>query len=240
MSDTYSSLIVKGALWALVLFSIVTWALILAKGTQSWRVARNNQRFQKAFWSAGDLPQAAALGNPRDSALGRVAHAAFTALTETSEGLHDLEHSWDRLESLERLLRQQIVKERGSLESGLAILASVGSTAPFVGLFGTVFGIVHAMTAISQNGTADIGVVAGPIGEALVTTGVGIAVAVPAVLAYNFFVRRLKVTGGVLDDFGTDLISLAQKSNFRIRPFNRAAPDESTAPIDATSEGAYV
>ena len=81
-------------------------------------------------------------------------------------------------------------KERGSLESGLAILATIGSISPFVGLFGTVWGIMGALTNISKSGSASLEVVAGPIGEALVATAIGIAVAVPAVVGYNFFTRR--------------------------------------------------
>ena len=97
------------------------------------------------------------------------------------------------------------------------MLAFIGSTAPFVGLFGTVFGIIHALSAISSNSSASIEVVAGPIGEALIATGIGIAVAVPSVLAYNFFIRRLKLTGADLDDFATDFVSLAQKTGFRLK-----------------------
>lgn len=103
------------------------------------------------------------------------------------------------------------------------MLASIGSTAPFVGLFGTVFGIIHALTAITHSASASIDVVAGPIGEALVATGIGIAVAVPAVLAYNFFVRRVKAASADLDAFATDFVTLAQKAGFRV-PAAAAAP----------------
>ncbi|HEY1227795.1 MAG TPA: MotA/TolQ/ExbB proton channel family protein, partial [Ramlibacter sp.] len=104
------------------------------------------------------------------------------------------------------------------------------STAPFVGLLGTVFGIIHALTAISASASASIDVVAGPIGEALIATGVGIAVAVPAVLAYNFYVRRLKVAALSLDDYANDLVNLAQKSSYRLtRPSSQAATRQHTA-----------
>src|SRR5690606_15585901 len=132
-------------------------------------------------------------------------------------GPHDLEHSGDRQDLLERHLRQQMQKERRSLESGLAILASIGSTAPFVGLFGTVWGILGALQDISKTGSASLDVVAGPIGEALIATGIGIAVAVPAVLAYNFFLRRLKLVWADLEDFATDLVNLTQKAAFRLQ-----------------------
>ena len=107
-------------------------------------------------------------------------------------------------------------KERGSLESGLAILATIGSISPFVGLFGTVWGIMGALTNISKSGSASLEVVAGPIGEALVATAVGIAVAVPAVIGYNFFIRRNKVIWALLDDFSIDFVNLALKTSFLI------------------------
>jgi biopolymer transport protein ExbB len=223
MNDFSTTYIVQGALWTLAVFSIVTWALIVIKGIQHAYVSRRDRAFSRKFWGAPDLSAAAALREAQPGPKARLAQAGFSALAEpfsgspaTQAGTHDLEHSWDRQELLERHLRQQIQKERRSLESGLAVLASIGSTAPFVGLFGTVFGIIHALTAITHSASASIDVVAGPIGEALVATGVGIAVAVPAVLAYNFFLRRLKVVNAELDNYATDLINLTQRSGFRI------------------------
>ena len=217
MNDSTLNLIVQAALYSLVVFSVVTWVLILIKGVQHWRLSKRNKAFTKQFWAASSLDAAAALASD-SSPKSRLATVGFDALyvSEGTSTEHDLEHSWDRQELLERHLRQQIQKEYHSLESGLAVLASVGSTAPFVGLFGTVFGIIHALSAIGKNATASIDVVAGPIGEALVATGVGIAVAVPAVLAFNFYVRRLKVTAAELDDYATDFVNLAQKNGFRV------------------------
>ena len=129
---------------------------------------------------------------------------------------NDLSHAINHQDRLERALRQQIVRERRSLETGLAVVASIGSTSPFIGLFGTVWGIMEALKGISAAGSASLETVAGPIGAALVATGVGIAVAVPAVLVYNYFLRRLKLTAADLDDFAHDFYSLAQKSAFRV------------------------
>ncbi|MGI9213354.1 MAG: MotA/TolQ/ExbB proton channel family protein, partial [Methylococcaceae bacterium] len=117
-----------------------------------------------------------------------------------------------------RRLRQQRQKERGALERGLAVLATIGSTSPFVGLFGTVWGIMHALQGISKSGSASLDVVAGPICEALVATAIAIAVAVPAVIGYNFFLRRNKVIWAQLDDFATDFVHLALKTSFLIKP----------------------
>ena len=245
MTSYYLDLIVQGALYALVLFSIVTWVLILAKGVQHWRLAKRDRRFDQQFWSASSLDAATALaGDACPKA--RLASVGFDALYVNESGeaaAGDLEHSWDRQELLERHLRQQIQKEYQSLESGLAVLASIGSTAPFVGLFGTVFGIIHALGAIGKSGGAGIDVVAGPIGEALVATGVGIAVAVPAVLAFNFYVRRLKVTAAELDSYATDFVNLAQKNGFRVtKSVAKVAPRKAadSAPVTAAAtKGAY-
>src|SRR4051812_39384246 len=217
MSTYYLELIVQGSLYALLLFSVITWVLIIAKGVQHYRLGKRDKQFTKQFWSASTLDAASALASDA-SPKSRLANIGFEALhvSESGDASTDLEHSWDRQELLERHLRQQIQKEYQSLESGLAVLASIGSTAPFVGLFGTVFGIILALTAISSKSSANIEVVAGPIGEALVATGVGIAVAVPSVLAYNFFLRRLKLIAADLDDFATDFITLVQKSGFRV------------------------
>ena len=238
MTSYYLDLIVSGALYALVLFSVVTWLLILAKGIQHWRLGKRDRQFTRQFWSASTLDAASALASDA-SPKARLANVGFEALyVSDSDASSDLEHSWDRQELLERHLRQQIQKEYQSLESGLAVLASIGSTAPFVGLFGTVFGIIHALGAIGKSGSASIDVVAGPIGEALIATGVGIAVAVPAVLAYNFYVRRLKVTAAELDNYATDFVNLAQKNGFRVAkaPVRQAAA--AARPV-AAAEGAY-
>jgi biopolymer transport protein ExbB len=217
MSTYYLELIVQGSLYALLLFSVITWVLIIAKGVQHYRLGKRDKQFTKQFWSASTLDAASALAT-------------------------DLEHSWDRQELLERHLRQQIQKEYQSLESGLAVLASIGSTAPFVGLFGTVFGIIHALGAIGKSGSASIDVVAGPIGEALIATGVGIAVAVPAVLAFNFYVRRLKVTAAELDNYATDFVNLAQKNGFRVtRPASsrNGGAAQPVRPVAAPQQGAF-
>lgn len=239
MNELYKH-IVEWTLWSLAFFSVITWTLIILKGVQHSLLGIQNRRFKKDFWSAADLNAAASL-EKYVGPTARVAAIGFTTLRNAdSTPVSNLETSWDRQDLLERHLRQQIHKERRSLESGLAVLASIGSTAPFVGLFGTVFGIILALTAISSKSSANIEVVAGPIGEALVATGVGIAVAVPSVLAYNFFLRRLKLIAADLDDFATDFITLVQKSGFRINSITSTKTanrtnDFSTAKIKSDS-----
>jgi biopolymer transport protein ExbB len=225
--------IVSWTLWTLIAFSVVTWILILIKGVQHLRVAYTNRSYSRIFWHARDFNSAATLKG-FSGPLARVAYAGFSTLEEADDATttHDLEHSGDRQELLDRRLRQQMQKERGALESGLAVLATIGSTSPFVGLFGTVWGIMHALKDIGKSGSASLDVVAGPIGEALIATAIGIAVAVPAVIGYNFFLRRNKVIWAALDDFATDFVHLALKTSFIIQPnqAGRAGPARPAKP----------
>lgn len=234
MSDIATGAIVDGTLSILIGASVVTWALILIKGIQHIRISYHNRIFGQQFWGASSIQAASRLEEIKGPAA-RVAGVGFTTLIEADGGTttHDLEHTGDRQELLERRLRQQMQKEKGSLESGLAILATVGSISPFVGLFGTVWGIMGALTSISKSGSASLDVVAGPIGEALIATAVGIAVAVPAVVGYNFFIRRNKVVWAFLDDFAIDFIHLALKSSFIIE---RSGKQASITPINAVKK----
>jgi len=255
MSELASASIAQAALWILLAFSVASWALIFLKALQAVRASRADRRFERAFRQAADLDTAAGLTNAAtsDSPKAHVAAAFFCALADAAQATHARHpvhavhavagaHATQerRLEGEpsprfkdlgERALAQSIRQARRASDKGLAVLASIGSTAPFVGLFGTVFGIIHALSAIAHRASASIDVVAGPIGEALVATGVGIAVAVPAVLAYNFFVRRSKSLNADLDDFANDLLTLAEKRGFALRTDQRhgAAPTPASA-----------
>lgn len=205
----------SAVIWLLVGFSVATWALALAKAVQFVRLKNQDKRFHKQFWAASSLDSAAQLSHELPGPAARVAQSGYAAIAVGDAQPNDLSHAINHQDRLERALRQQIVRERRSLETGLAVVASIGSTSPFIGLFGTVWGIMEALKGISAAGSASLETVAGPIGAALVATGVGIAVAVPAVLVYNYFLRRLKLTAADLDDFAHDFYSLAQKSAFR-------------------------
>jgi biopolymer transport protein ExbB len=206
MLNLAPTVIVDGTLYALSAFSVATWTIILFKIWQLWRSRRQNRFFAAAFWEAPDLTAAENL--PPRIAQGpkwRIARRGFAWLAEIDGGAaRKLKYRGEPGELLERVLSLQMQKEQRLLESGLTLLASIGSTAPFVGLFGTVLGIMHALGDIGKTGSASLDVVAGPIGEALVATAIGIAVAVPAVLAYNFFLRRAKHHHLALEGFARD------------------------------------
>lgn len=212
-----SDWIIQATLWALIAASALTWTILLYKGWQQAAIGHANRKFRNAFWNAPDLAMARRV-EVRSSSLGRVASAGFSALDAVaSPATRRLSESGEATEILERTLRQQIQRERNNLEQGLTILASIGSTAPFVGLFGTVWGIMHALTEIGKSGAAGLDVVAGPVGEALIATAIGIAAAIPAVLGYNFFLRRVKLVEAELEYFATDFLHLALRNRYTLK-----------------------
>lgn len=224
----------SAVIWLLVGFSVVTWIFALVKVVQFGRLKNQDRCFHAQFWSASNLESAAPISHELPGPAARVAQAGYAAISVGEPNqTSDLSHAINNQDRLERALRQQIVRERRTLESGLAVVASIGSVSPFIGLFGTVWGIMEALKGISTAGSASLETVAGPIGTALVATGVGIAVAVPAVLVYNYFLRRLKLTAADLDDFAHDFYSLAQKSAFRVllHPSFRQAQAGYTQPV---------
>ena len=207
--------VVDGTLYALLGFSVVTWTLIVFKTWQFWRNSAWNKGFSNSFWNADSLAAAEAL--PETIFKGPLARIAKQGLEWLKESRlptsKSLKYRGTPSDLLEHALLTQMQKEERTMESGLTILASIGSTAPFVGLFGTVLGIMHAMHEITASGSTSLDVVAGPIGDALVATAIGIAVAVPAVLAYNFFLRRVKVHRAALENFVVSFMHAALSSD---------------------------
>lgn len=233
-SNDITALIVPGVLWTLIVFSVATWAILLIKGLQFARNRVENKRFQKAFWEAKSMEEGESISEKRPGTMASISRAGFDVITgrDIAPRNQDLAQKINRSDRLERTLRQQIQRERRSLEGGLAILASIGSTSPFIGLFGTVWGIMEALMTIGETGEAGLDTVAGPIGHALIATGVGIAAAVPAVLVYNYFTRRLKLNVSLMDDFAHDFYSLAQQHAFQSqapRPVASEIPSPSPA-----------
>ncbi|ENU33061.1 MotA/TolQ/ExbB proton channel family protein [Acinetobacter parvus] len=229
MSDL-NSLIHDATIWLLVLLSVITWGLIVVKAVKAQKAKRQITAFVEQFWKAKDINNAIQQSEQAQGPAARIAQAGFQTLAAADNKTHqDLQQSWSRQDLLERHLRKQILAERRQLEQGSAVLASIGNNAPFIGLFGTVFGIIHALQAIAASGSASMDIVAGPIGDALIATGIGIAVAVPAVLAYNYFVRLVKGIGADLDDFATDFVSLNQKRGFQLPVLNTIIAQQSTA-----------
>jgi biopolymer transport protein ExbB len=217
MNDFFSvnSPIVFTTLVLLILLSIATWSIALLKAWRQWQGKKDDFAFSDRFWAVHEWCEAEKVTQGSRGDLARLAQAGFTELKTLSAANLDLKHLGAPHDVLERMLRQQLQNIQRLHERGLAELATIGSTAPFVGLFGTVWGIMHALQDIGKSGSASLDVVAGPIGEALIATAIGIATALPAVLAYNFFLRRLKVRVTDLENFAHDFLRLAQKHDYK-------------------------
>ena len=189
----------------LLLMSVASWLYILSKSWTAWRIRRSANALE-AFWQAPTLPDAIALLTHADAELIYAPLAIQSAQAATlGSQPGSLNAASDPGELITRTLRREINRVSSRLESGLTLLASIGATAPFVGLLGTVWGIYHALSAVSLAGTVQIDKVAGPVGEALIMTALGLTVAIPAVLAYNAFTRVNRITLAELDAFAHDL-----------------------------------
>ena len=191
--------------YLLLIMSIASWYYILSKAWTSWRIRKSADAVEH-FWDAPSMDDAIALLSHADTekVYSPLATHAVDAV-KVKANSSSLNATVDQGELVTRTLRQQINRVSQRLESGLTLLASVGSTAPFVGLFGTVWGIYHALSAVAMSGTIQIDKVAGPVGEALIMTAIGLVVAIPAVLGYNAFTRVNRLTLGELDAFAHDL-----------------------------------
>lgn len=198
----------KTILVLLLLMSVTTWYLIVTKAWTWILVRRRTRRFLGIFWNSPSLQAVATHLEEQhpDEPLSHLAwHAIVSSRHHQRHGANKLDESGSAAEFLTRSMRRVIDEETARFESGLTVLASIGSTAPFIGLFGTVWGIYHALIAIGMSGQGTLDKVAGPVGEALIMTALGLAVAIPAVLAYNFSVRRNRIVLAQLDSFAHDL-----------------------------------
>ncbi len=200
----------KTLLGVLLLMSIASWALIVIKGWAQWQRRHRGEAFLNLFWNARALDEVQhelATHGARDPFSHLSAHALHAQLHHARHGATRLADAGSANDYITRTLKKVLDEETMRLESGLTVLATVGATAPFVGLFGTVWGVYHALVAIGMSGAGTLDKVAGPVGEALIMTGLGLAVAIPAVVAYNAFTRGNRVLTGRLDAFAFELHS---------------------------------
>ena len=197
--------VARGVLLLLLAMSVASWLVIVSKLTDLLRL-RRIARAVEPFWACADLAQGLRLlGEGDESPFRSLAEAGQAAVDHHARTKGQLADGLDASEWITRGLRNAVDASSTRLQSGLAILASVGSTAPFIGLFGTVWGIYHALMGIAAAGQATIDRVAGPVGEALIMTALGLAVAIPAVLGYNALVRGNRAIVAQLQRFAHDL-----------------------------------
>lgn len=218
--------ITKGAIFILIAMSLATWYLIVTRTLHILIARSRTSAFLTLFWNA---PSIQAVGD----ALGeRAATEPYSHLTSQAiaAAQHHAQHGATRLteagsaaEFLTRAIRQALDEETARVESGLTLLASIGSTAPFVGLFGTVWGVYHALLNIGMTGQGTLDKVAAPVGEALIMTALGLAVAIPAVLAYNAITRNNRMLLSRLDSFAHDLFAFLTTGAHVAEPRNIVA-----------------
>jgi biopolymer transport protein ExbB len=198
----------KFLLGVLVLMSVVSWALIVAKGVTQFLRGKRSAAFLALFWNARSLDAVQTelvTKGGRDPFSALSAHALHAQAHHARHGAARLAEAGTANEFITRTIKKVLDEQTMRLESGLTALATIGATAPFVGLFGTVWGVYHALLAIGMSGSGTLDKVAGPVGEALIMTGIGLAVAIPAVMAYNAFTRNNRVLAARLDAFAYEL-----------------------------------
>jgi biopolymer transport protein ExbB len=202
---TQGDVVTKAVALLLLAMSLASWVVIILK-IIALRTALAQAKATESFWHSADLAHGLqALGTDSANPFRALAIDGREAVAHHQGARAHLHDALTLSDWVTRCLRNTIDEATGQLQSGLAILASVGSTAPFVGLFGTVWGIYHALMAIGASGQATIDKVAGPIGEALIMTALGLAVAIPAVLGYNALLRGNKSVAAKLNRFAHDL-----------------------------------
>ena len=192
--------VAKTTLIILVIMSVGSWYIIITKVFEQYKMGKQARAAEKSFWNAPSVRQGTE-NLKRGSPYRFIAESTLEATSKHTGLLGNV----DLNEWITMSIQRSIENVQSRTQDGLAFLATVGSTAPFVGLFGTVWGIYHALTAIGIAGQASIDKVAGPVGEALIMTAIGLAVAVPAVLGYNWLVRRNKAAMERVRGFGADL-----------------------------------
>jgi biopolymer transport protein ExbB len=194
--------VARGTLLILILMSMGTWYVLITKLIEQGKILKQAQAIDDEFWSSGAVT-AKIQSLDEDSPFRYIGDKALQSANKFSSVSANVDlHTW-----LGTSVQRTSAKVQGRLQMGLAVLATVGSTGPFVGLFGTVWGIYHALVSIGISGQASIDKVAGPVGEALIMTAIGLAVAVPAVLGYNWLVRRNKEVMEAVSAFSGELHS---------------------------------
>lgn len=217
-----TGLVVKIVLFILLYFSVVSWAIIFYKLLQVHRANNESDRFLDFFWKTKRFEAISGqLGSYANSPLVTLFNEGYSELKKVMGGTEEKtapgEVSTDLggIENISRALRRATTSEITRLEKYVTFLATTGATAPFIGLFGTVWGIMNAFMGIGETGTASLAVVAPGIAEALIATAIGLVAAIPAVMGYNHFQHKIKVLIAEMDNFSTEFLNIVQRT---VRP----------------------
>ena len=214
--------IVKLVLIILLAFSILSWAIILYKYRTFRKMAKESSAFLDFFWSRKQfVPIFEACSNYRFTPLARIFVAGYDELLQAKgqkkETLGIIQFNVSEIEGMQRVLRKTIANEINRMEKAVAFLATTGNTTPFIGLFGTVWGIMNSFRGIGLKGSASLAVVAPGISEALIATAMGLLAAIPAVVAYNHFLTRINRMTTEMENFAGDFLNIVEKELMRER-----------------------
>lgn len=201
-----ASVVVKTVLGILVFASLMSWATIFSKSIVLSRAVRQTDEFEKRFWSGADLAklyETATTRADRTGAQERIFAAGMTEFLKRTD-----RHNDDVLPGVRRSMSAAFQRELDDLERGLPLLASIGSVSPYIGLFGTVWGIMNAFTGLSSLENVSLAVVAPGIAEALVATAIGLFAAIPATAAYNYFANRIERISNRFDSFSEEFLNI--------------------------------
>ena len=211
--------VVQAVLWTLVAFSVGSWGIILYKFVQISRARRQSERFIAIFWESKNLAaiHTASVGL-KHSPVAQVFRAGYQELLQLTRAKRQavgaesgFSTDLGGVENVTRAMKRQANIELTKLEGGITFLATTGSTCPFIGLFGTVWGIMTAFLGLSAAHTSNIQAVAPGIAEALITTAVGLVAAIPAQMFYNFLTTRVRVLATEMDNFISEFLNIAER-----------------------------
>ena len=203
--------VVKLVLAILVYFSVVSWAIIFYKFLVVQRAARDSERFLTFFWTKKRLDVVGqSIGDFPHSPLAALFREGYQELLRGQKGGDEEPSDFRAADNVARALRRATTSETQRLERYLTFLATTGSTAPFIGLFGTVWGIMDSFRGIGATGSASLAVVAPGISEALVATAIGLVAAIPAVMGYNHFANKVNILTGEMDNFSQEFLNIVQ------------------------------
>jgi biopolymer transport protein TolQ len=223
----YAGPMVRFVLLLLLFFSVMSWAIIFAKHFSIRKARKESARFLDLFWNSRDLSEAFTSSKRfRRSPLAKVFRVAYVELKKVNSsqssstggevtGQASLSQKMVGVDNVKRALRRAVNMELTGLGKALPFLATTGNTTPFIGLFGTVWGIMNAFTGIGLKGSANLAVVAPGISEALIATAAGLAAAIPAVVAYNYFTNKVRVLESEMHNFSADFLNLIERDLIR-------------------------
>ena len=226
----HAGLVVKGVLLLLLSFSVLSWGIIFSKFKLVRKPKSESDDFLEYFWKNKDMSSIDEnILQYKNSPLAQVFHAGYQEIIKIKKAkagknpervpfdVDTIGTEIDSIDNVHRALRNAVMSQIAKLERTISFLATTGSTAPFIGLFGTVWGIMDSFRGIGLKGSASLAVVAPGISEALIATAAGLAAAIPAVVAYNYFVSRVKSLANEMDNFSSEFLNIVKRQYFHLQ-----------------------